>query len=552
VPSYAFVGIGLALVAALVAFVRTARRRRSLPDMPWGAPLPRHRDFAAIAAAASAWPAKNANAVSDRTWKDLALDAVFERLDRCVTSAGQQILYRNLRHPVTAPADIETFGARVGAFIAGEALREAANRALLPLTKRTTLALAPIIHGQEVRWPVPRWAIRSLTFVTVGAAVVTVVWAPALVVAVIGVIAGIVLRVYLHEMMSVQATALASVVDLLVAAERLTKMKTDGLEVERSTLRTALARIAPYRRDMAWLTIDQTQLNEVAASLIFYFNVFLLLDVHAFMRSIELVRDHRPALATLLETVGEIDAARSIASYRAGTKTCVPMFAEKGSPIAIEDARHPLIEDAVPNDVLLTNGRGWLVSGSNMAGKSTLLRCIATSALLAQTIGCVPAASYSAPMLVVRTMMQIEDDILAGRSHFLAEATTARDLLLEGADADRLFVFDELFRGTNIADRVAAAGAFLRAMNRAGYVVAATHDAELIALLRETFVPHYFTEHIDDGKLVFDYRLHRGALAPRNALAVLALVGFPARVLEDARELAGSSGSELHDEDGVV
>jgi hypothetical protein len=535
--------LGIALAAAVFGFLLLRRRQPVETEPPWGARVERHRDFGAIAAAAEAWPPRSAYAVSDRTWKELSFDAVFERLDRCVTSAGQQILYRRLRHPVTARSDIDTFTRRVRAFTDDEHLRDVVKRALVPLTKRTTLSLAPIIHGAPIVPRFPRWSIRLLTIATLGLAAATAIWPFAMLFAIAGVLGGIAMRVFLSEMMSVQASALASIVDLVVAAERLAKMPDGALDPERATLRAALAEVARYRRDMAWLTIDQTQLNEVVASVIFYLNVFLLLDVHAFMRSIELVRDHRAALATLLETVGEIDAARSIASYRAGTSACTPKFVERGSPILIEQVRHPLVEDAVSNDVELAQGQGWLVMGSNMAGKSTLLRSVATSALLAQTIGCVPAAAYSAPMLLVRTMMQVEDDVLAGRSQFLAEAEVARDLLLEDrADADRLFLFDELFRGTNTADRVAAAGAFLRAMNRSGFLVAATHDAELIELLGSAFAPHYFTERVEDAKLVFDYRLHRGALAPRNALAVLALVGFPACVLDDARALSAAHG----------
>jgi DNA mismatch repair ATPase MutS len=292
---------------------------------------------------------------------------------------------------------------------------------------------------------------------------------------------------------------------------------------------------------MSWLTLDVAATNEVADVVTTYLNVFLLLDVHAFRRSMRAVRERRSSWITLLETVGEIDAARSIANFRAGARTTVPAFTPRGSGIVVRALVHPLVRDAVPNDVALDERGGWLVMGSNMSGKSTFLRAVGLSACLAQSIGCVTADEYSAPLLAVRTLIHVEDDVLAGRSHFLAEAQAACEILLETRQgADRLCIIDELFRGTNTADRVAAGSAFLHALRRGGaFVVAATHDAELIPLLAHTFRPHYFQEKVDGGVLAFDYRLREGPMAPRNALAVLELVGFPPDVLADARARLG-------------
>jgi DNA mismatch repair ATPase MutS len=137
--------------------------------------------------------------------------------------------------------------------------------------------------------------------------------------------------------------------------------------------------------------------------------------------------------------------------------------------------------------------------------------------------------------------MHVEDDVSRGASHFLVEAETSRDMLLESMPAGitRLCIIDELFRGTNTADRVAAAAALLRALHRRGaVVVAATHDAELVTLLGRDYCPHFFQESITAGKLEFDYLLREGPVAPRNALAVLALVGFPPDVIAEAENIA--------------
>jgi DNA mismatch repair ATPase MutS len=153
----------------------------------------------------------------------------------------------------------------------------------------------------------------------------------------------------------------------------------------------------------------------------------------------------------------------------------------------------------------------------------------------------VTCVRYEAPPLVVQSLINVTDDVARGRSHFLVEAQAARELLVSAdGGTDRMYVIDELFRGTNTIDRIAAGTALLRALDRSGArVVAATHDAELGPQLSR-FRRHYFTERIEDGTLSFDYRLREGDIAPRNALAVLELAGFPEDVLEDARRLAAT------------
>ncbi len=401
----------------------------------------------------------------------------------------------------------------------------------------TSRKLGPVLHGGPIALPRGVALVPLATASTLLSAAISFVWplAITLLLGCIGV--SIAIRLHFHDAMSGRASALGSLMDLLVAARRLSNVGSVVLSPELSSLARALARIEGYRAAVSWGALDLPRMNELAASIIMYLNVFLLLDVLAFVRSVRLVREHGATLASLFDIVGEIDAARSIASYRAGTGACTPTFTGRGSPVAIAGMVHPLLGRAVPNDVHLESSQGWLIMGSNMAGKSTCLRALALSACLAQSIGCVTAASYSAPMLRIRTLLYVEDDVLAGKSHFLAEAQAARDMLLEGAAGhDRLCIVDELFRGTNTADRVAAGSAFLRALARDGaFVVAASHDTELIVLLGGTFRPHYFQETIEGAALTFDYRLREGAMAPRNALAVLELVGFPAEVLAEAR-----------------
>ena len=481
------------LSGAFAATMLLSRLRRANERPPrWGERIDRHRDLDALASAYRCRPSQARHAVRDRTWnRSVARRGLCGRR-RCVTSAGQQALYRRLREPSLEEGELRQFDRRVQAFADDESLRDECWRALEPLAKTSTLAVAPILYGAAPTLSRGARLFPLATLATVAAAAASFVWPLALVVLLVCIVGSIAIRFNIHDAMGTHAMTLAALVPLLVAAERLQTLESRALGADVQTLRAALGRIQGYRSSMSWLTLDTLRMNEFAATLVTYLNVFFLLDVQAFVRSVALVHRCAPSLVTVLETVGELDAARGIACFRSGTATAVPSFTPRGSPVVAEAMVHPLVPGAVPNDVRMHASRGWLIMGSNMSGKSTFLRAVAVNACLAQSIGCVTAQSYSAPLLHVRTLMHVEDDILAGRSHFLAEAHAARDMLNEPGDGvgNHPTIIDELFRGTNTADRVATAAAFLRALNREGaFTLAATHDSELVSCSRAAISP---------------------------------------------------------------
>ncbi|MBX3227598.1 MAG: hypothetical protein KIT84_14685 [Labilithrix sp.] len=498
------------------------------------------------AAAAAFHSATGGQGLSDRTWRDLALDAVFARLDRCATAIGAQVLYARLRGaPVAseldADAEMRRFDRRVRAFGEVDARRRF-ERAVKPLAAERSAALAPVLFRDAPALPRGARMFPVATALTFAAAVASAVWPLALLVFVGLVLGNIALRLHLHPFMTAHADALATVASLVAAAEKVAAI--DALGDDARTLRAAVAAVAPWRRSLTWATLDARGLDEVAASLIAYVNVFFLVDVNAFVASLRLLRARGAALRTLFTVAGDLDAARAVALFRAENAHAVPSFLPPGAPIVMTAMRHPLVAGAVPNDVRI-DARGWLVLGSNASGKSTCLKGIALQVVLAQSIATVTCERYAAPPLRVRTLIHVEDDVEGGRSHFQVEAEAVRDMLCEDdecdeydkcAHKDRLCVVDELFRGTNTAERVAAGAAVLRGLHRRGArVLAATHDDELIARLARDFDPFYFAERVEGAALAFDYLLRAGRAAPRNAIAVLELTGVPADVIADAR-----------------
>jgi DNA mismatch repair ATPase MutS len=245
-----------------------------------------------------------------------------------------------------------------------------------------------------------------------------------------------------------------------------------------------------------------------------------------------------------------------VASLRAGTDGWIrPQFQSSWHQALIGGIRHPLIADAVPNSIALGPPFGVLVTGSNMSGKSTFLRTVGVTAIMAQSINTCFATDYRAPVVNVQSCIGRADDLVAGKSYYIVEVEEVLARVKASTSThSHLFLFDELFRGTNAIERIAAGEAVLRELIRDRgrgknhVVLAATHDAELVELLGGDYEAFHFTDTIGPDGLTFDYRLVPGPATTRNAITLLELHGAPPEVvavaLARATELEGQRGGE--------
>jgi DNA mismatch repair ATPase MutS len=211
---------------------------------------------------------------------------------------------------------------------------------------------------------------------------------------------------------------------------------------------------------------------------------------------------------------------------------------EPGPPQLDGDAVvHPLLppSSAVGNDVRLgaAGPQLLMVSGSNMSGKSTYLRAIGVTVLLAQAGAPVCARRLRLTPLTPAGTMRVQDSLEAGRSRFFAEITKLRhivDLARASNGTGTLFLIDELLAGTNSHDRRQGAAGVLQGLVDLGAIgVATTHDLALTALVDgfgAKAANAHFEDRFDDGQLAFDYRLRPGVVTGSNALALMRSVGL--------------------------
>jgi DNA mismatch repair ATPase MutS len=191
-----------------------------------------------------------------------------------------------------------------------------------------------------------------------------------------------------------------------------------------------------------------------------------------------------------------------------------------------------LEREAVNNDVSLSDGlRLLIVSGSNMSGKSTLLRTVGTNAVLAQAGGAVRAARLRLSPLRIGASIGLGDSLREGASRFYAEITRLRAIVdATAVGPPVLFLIDELLHGTNSHDRRIGAEALLRGLVERGAVgLVTTHDLALTHvadLLAPRAANVHFEDHLEGGRMRFDYRLRPGVVAKSNALELMRSVGL--------------------------
>jgi DNA mismatch repair ATPase MutS len=248
----------------------------------------------------------------------------------------------------------------------------------------------------------------------------------------------------------------------------------------------------------------------------------------------------RDQIKEVFDFIGEIDSALSIEALRQSSpQFCVPSISTTEKQLSISGVYHPLVFGAIPNDICC-NQKSVLLTGSNMSGKSTFIRTIGINVLLGQTINTCFAKEFTMPRTKIHSAIRVTDDLLDEKSYYLEEVLSIKNLLDESTSGTaNLFLLDELFKGTNTVERIAAGKSVLSYLtNGSSIVFVATHDLELADFLNNSFDLYHFSEVIDQGRILFDYKLKQGNLESTNAIRILELCGYPSQVVDEAIRIA--------------
>lgn len=474
--------------------------------------------------------------VDDRTWQDLDLDQVFCAIDRTASEPGRQYLYHLLRTPHSDGAPLDRLERAVRRIVPDSDLSERIRYSLQKLDDPRAARLVHLILGELPARPALWWTFPLLTAGSLLCLGAIAFWPRVLAVWVAIACVNVCVQLFYKPRVAQFIPALHEIPAFLRASTELGALGVEELALESRVLREGAQKLGRLRRATNWLMFEPGQAHELVAMVYEYVNLLFLFDINAFVFTTETLRASRAALRAMFEALGHIDAVQSISAWRGSLPVwCTPEFTAARKAFQVESLVHPLLAEPVPNSLAVQDA-SVVITGSNMSGKTTFVRALGVNALLAQTLNTVCAGAWRARVLRVRTTIGRSDSLIDGKSYYLAEVEAVRSLLeVKQGGQQHLFLLDEIFRGTNTTERVAAAAAVLAYLNRGtDLVIVATHDTEVLSLLGGAYVAHHFREELASGEVTFDYRIHEGPSSTRNAIALLEVMGYPRDLVADA------------------
>lgn len=483
--------------------------------------------------------------VDDQTWSDLEMEKVFVRLDRCISPPGAQYLYALLKqYPAEPLAPAQN--AKLIRELQGSPGNAAALRvALKPLNRGESAELAGFLFGSPPAVPAHYRLFYVISAVSI-ACTIGLVFTRAflLPLLVLWILNGLLHR-HFGRTVICHSPSLTSLTTLLGCVPKLAESIRD-LDLHESRELAVCAPIAAgIQKRISRAFLRKQGNDELILVLLDYLNVFCLFELSALCRAILAVNRERPAMLRVFQTVARLDAFQGLAAAFSEYPCFCEPETKSGRGYSLVDVYHPLLDQPVSNSVEGA-GNSLLLTGTNMAGKTTFIKTLALNLLFSRTLGLCLARKAALPPARVRTLIERADVTTSRQSYFYFEAIELLSMLEDARKNGReyWFVLDEIFRGTNTLERVAAGCAVLRHLNRHGLVVVSTHDHELTTLLRDDFDLYHFSEVIVDKEARFDYVLHKGPCLTRNAIKLLGLAGYPKEVTDLAGRLVEAKNEE--------
>ncbi|MGL4740958.1 MAG: MutS-related protein [Sarcina sp.] len=496
--------------------------------------------------------------IDDQTFLDLTLEELYVKLDKCYSTAGQSILYNSLRVPTRENIELN----RRNEFIEFYRAKENENKRLdiqeimynLGIDKKGDFLELINSNYSENNF-------KKIIYFILGRVIMIILLLLSIFVTPYAITALIVMGAINAIISNFERNpdfisrdnnekegkgkpfaGIAYSARLISSAVKISKLNIAELEYYKIQIDMALENIGKNQKKLVLIGNLLGNNNDVGLKQ-GLFEAFCAVTLHmenAYYSMIGEVQKNKNGLKLLYSLLGEIDALVAVAGYKEESiyGFTKPVFVEDKESFEIEEGAHPLIKDVVKNSIEMDK-KGIVLTGTNMSGKSTFLRMLGINIVLAQSFNFVHAKKYKAPFLNLITSISPEDDITSGKSYYLAEAESMLRIINSLDGKFKVFcAIDEIFRGTNPVERIAASEEILKYIQKRNTVsIVATHDKELTDLLEATHSFYHFSERVSESEgLSFDYKLKVGKLKTRNAIKLLKYIGYPKEIVDGAYE----------------
>lgn len=482
---------------------------------------------------------KNSFVIDEITWNDLDMDRIFMLMNQTVSSAGEDYLYAMLHRPEFSEERLKERERLFCFFEKEEKTRIRCQQILTTLRKPRGLSLYQSIHVEkdcQVGSPIR----EILSCVLFFASLVAFMIVPAYGVFAFLAVSGINIITYLKgkEEINRYLGGFRSVMQLIGCADTLEKAGISELSEYTKRLKDCKKALGSFRKGSFLVVNHDGMETGPEAVMLDYIRMMTHIDLIKFNSMMKAMREHQKEIEEMIEIFGLLDACISIASFRELLPYyCSPKFDsdKKRAVLDVENLYHPLILEPVANSIKTT--KAVLVTGSNASGKSTFLKMVAINAILAQTIHTCMATECKMSYFRVMTSMALRDDLESKESYYIVEIKSLKRILDSAKkETPLLCIVDEVLRGTNTIERIAASSEILASLCLPHVLsFAATHDIELTYMLEEYYTNYHFEEEVKEDDVKFNYLLKKGRVTTRNAIRLLKMTGYDDSIVEASK-----------------
>ena len=481
--------------------------------------------------------------VDDITWNDFGVSDFIMKYNHSYSSPGDEYLYYRLRTPVLSEEEgnFAHLEETVSVMEKNKTFRQNFQVIMARLGRSGKFSLYTYLDFlSEVEKDKPVLTILSWLVYIAAVVLMFFNFFPGLMLMIFWVCVNVVAYLIRKKKIEPYFNSFTYILRLLKATDACLKILPDEFEVERKALKEAKSKLRGISSgNIVFLQSGSSDaVTDIGNGLMNFIKMFFHLDIFIFYRMKEQIENNSDAVDTIFTTLGKMDMAVNIASYRAILPYySAPEFSDK-CVYETEEMIHPLLlDEGVANSISVH--KGTLLTGSNASGKSTFLRMIGLNALLAQSMHTVYAKKYNAGFFRIYSSMSLQDSLQNHESYYMAEIKSVKRILEQSEDTSSylLCFVDEVLRGTNTKERIAAGAQIMRYMQQKHTLCfAATHDIELAHMLPPDFENYHFDEEIEENDISFPYRLKEGYATSRNAIALLRIMGYPDEIVKKAGE----------------
>lgn len=480
--------------------------------------------------------------VDDITWNDLDMDRVFKLMNHTQSSSGAEYLYCMLRTPVLSCKEREAWEKHVTFFMQHENRRTDIQMLLHELGRTGRFPLYDYLNYLDtIKEGNNKREITSLLLLLLSG-VLIFAYTPAGVVLFL-VLMCIQISSYLKRKSEIlpYLSSFTYIMRMVACGEKIRKENLEDISDLQEELKQVLDSLTDFKKGYGLLKKMSYTTGNPVDIIVEYLKMLTHLDLIQFNLTIKKVKGRQQMISALAGQIGYLDAVIATGAFRASLPYyCIPCISADKKVFQITDGYHPSIKDAVPNS--FRQERGMLITGSNASGKSTFLRMTAVNAILAQTIHTCAARQYEGNYFRICSSMALHDSLESGESYYMVEIKALKRIM-DAKDASpqnpMLCFVDEVLRGTNTVERIAASAKILEKLaEEKVFCFAATHDIELTHLLENQYDNFHFEEEVKQGDVCFSYHLQKGRATSRNAIRLLQIIGFEEKMIESAEKMA--------------